>query len=194
MVKFTDQAIRAQSATSNPYFVLKHHEDLERRKTGADQASIWKWSAIRELAELDEVKTGALRQSDWETDVGSMAWYRKDSDGRMPTFDEDNRYLGPLNRQKINSEMLIGRNKEVFKLAATAVWPAALCEVLARNLVAELWKTASTSKAQEKGESRGRERRRIVGTSNEEEGNDDDQVQEKSLATGGRCRARSWQR
>ena len=92
-----------------------------------------------------------------------------------PTFDEDNRYWGPLNRQKINSEMLIGRNKEVFKLAATAVWPAALCEVLARNLVAELWKTASTSKAQENGESRGRERRRIVGTSNEEEGNDDDQ-------------------
>ena len=83
LVKFTDQAIRAQSATSNPYFVLKHHENLERRKTGADQASIWKWSAIRELAELDEVKTGALRQSDWETDVGSMAWYRKDSDGRM---------------------------------------------------------------------------------------------------------------
>ena len=91
-----------------------------------------------------------------------------------PTFDEDNRYQGPFNRQKINSEMLIGRNKEVFQSAATAVWPAALCEVLARNLVAELWKTASTSKAQEKGESRGRERRRIVGTSNEEEGNEDD--------------------
>ena len=69
-----------------------------------------------------------------------------------PTFDEDNRYQGPLNRQKINSEMLIGRNKEVFQSAATAVWPAALCKVLARNLVAELWKTASTSNSQEKRE------------------------------------------
>ena len=45
-------------------------------------------------------------------------------------------------------------------------------EVLAQNFVAELLKTVSASK----GESRGRERRRIAdGTSNEEEGNDDDQ-------------------
>ena len=54
-----------------------------------------------------------------------------------------------------------GRPKQgVFQTVATTAWPAALCEVLARNLVAELLKTASASKAQERGESRGRKRRR----------------------------------
>ena len=71
--------------------------------------------------------------------------------------------------------MLVSRNKGVNKTAATAAWSAALCEVLARNLVAELLKTASASKAQEKGESRGSKRRRIEdGTSNKEERSDDD--------------------
>ena len=79
-----------------------------------------------------------------------------------PILDEDNRYQGPLNRQKINKEMMVGRNKGgVFQTATTTAWPAALCEVLARNLVAELLKEASASKAQERGGSRGRKRRRI---------------------------------
>ena len=78
-----------------------------------------------------------------------------------PILDSDNRYQGPLNRQKNSKEMMVGRNKGVFQTAVTTAWPAALCEVLARNLVAELLKTASASRAQEKGESRGRKRRRI---------------------------------
>ena len=41
----------------------------------------------------------------------------------------------------------------VFQTVAITARPAVLCEVLGRDLVAELLKTASTSKAQEKGES-----------------------------------------
>ena len=155
---------------------------MGRRKTGADPASDWQWNTIRDLAELDEVKTGALRQSDWETDyqkptrlLGRWLCIEMILMVGWPTFDEDNSYQGPLNRQKINKEMLVGRNKGVFKTAATAAWPAALCEVLARNLEAQLLQTASASKAQDEGESRGRKRRRIEdGTSNKEEGNDGD--------------------
>ena len=47
---------------------------------------------------------------------------------------------------------MVGRNKEVFQTAATTAWPAALCEVPARNLVAELLNAASASKAQERRE------------------------------------------
>ena len=68
LINFTEQALRAQSDTSDPNFILEHPEDLERWKTGSNPASTWQWNNFRDLAELNEVKTGALRQSDWETD------------------------------------------------------------------------------------------------------------------------------
>ena len=114
------------------------------------------------------MKTGALRQSVWVADYQKPTRLLARWPGieevlatGWPILDEDNRYEGPLNRQKINKEMMVGRNKWVFQTAATTAWPVALGEVLARNLVADLWKAASASKAQERGESRGRKRRRI---------------------------------
>ena len=90
--------------------------------------------------------------------VGSLAWYRRDSGDRVA----DPQQVPGTVEQTEEQQGNYGRPKQgVFQTAETTAWPAALCEVLARNLVAELLKTASASKAQKKGESRGRMRRRI---------------------------------
>ena len=134
LVKFTEQAIRAQSAASHPFFILEHSEDL----VGGDgkQAQHLLRSGI--LSEI-WTRTGALRQSDWGTDnqkptrmLARRPCIEKILMDCWQTFDEDNRYQGPFNRQKINKEMLVGRSKGVFKTAATAAWPAALCEMFSR--------------------------------------------------------------
>ena len=89
LVKFTDQAIRAQSATSNPYCpeASRRLGEMENRCRPSIYLAVECYQRAGTAGRgkdrgLETVRLGD-RLPKANKVVGSMAWYRKDPDGRM---------------------------------------------------------------------------------------------------------------
>ena len=87
--------------------------------------------------------TGAIKQSDFGTEypkptrlLGRLPGLDKRVSLGWPAFGPDGWYAGPLSKQTAPAARLIGRTGAEFVTAATAAWPAPLCDFLA-GLAAE---------------------------------------------------------
>ena len=135
-VDFVVELLAAQGALGR-WAVLEHPEDLGRRSSGVP-ASIWRWPAVRRLAEQDKWQTGALLQSSWGRAfakptrfVYCLPGFAASLFAGWPSFDDEGFYVGPLPRLGA-PEVLIGKKGSVFKTLSAAAWPSELCRELAR--------------------------------------------------------------
>ena len=64
LIDFTIEVLTLQEKRGG-YFLLEHPEDLGKRSSGQDPASVWQLKSVQELGRRAGVVTGALRQSDW---------------------------------------------------------------------------------------------------------------------------------
>ena len=144
LIDFTIEVLTLQEKRGG-HFLLEHPEDLGKRSSGQDPASVWQLETIQELGRRAGVVTGALRQSDWGEDYAKPTRFL----GRWPgletivhvgeaQFDKDG---GPLPAQA-TAASLIGKSGRDFRTAAAAGWPRKLCEALAEQLAKAKLKTS----------------------------------------------------
>ena len=139
LMDFTLDCLHAQVKAGNG-FLMKHPEDLGKRREGGTPGSIWRWEQMKDLAQHPRVKWGAFLESDFGTPypkptrlIGTLVDLERIAHVGPPAFDTEGLYEGPLpRRQNRNSETLIGREGRGFKTATpAAAWPDRLCKTLA---------------------------------------------------------------
>ena len=113
--------------------------------------SIWQFTNIQSLKDEKGVVTGAIRQSDFGTGyqkptrlLGRLPGMGQRMALGWPSFDGEDKYLGPLTKFAGDSVRLIGREGADFKTTSTAAWPLQLCDWLAK-LTAEAAQASRTS-------------------------------------------------
>ena len=131
LVKFTMEALFAQSASKNrTAFLLEHPENLGRTREGKTPASIWQLDEVREVGLQEGTVCGALHQSDWGVSYAKPTRLMGRLDGLdgvvkvgSPTFDKDDVYTGPLEKCTSASASLLGKSGAYFRTHSAAAWP-----------------------------------------------------------------------
>lgn len=159
--------------TSDGYWVFmfgEHPEDLglvvrEEDRLHMIPASIWQLSRVQSLPSLSagRIHTVAINQCCWGTPwrkptrlLATSAVVKEWGSNEWPSFDEQGRYAGPLDRSckcQVSTHLARTRSDEPFKTTGTDAYPPALDEALAKAMISDLsHQTVSPPKVGQQGE------------------------------------------
>ena len=146
LADFSFEAMRRQlRAHPSKTAFMEQPEDLgatkQQRVPGHRPGSMWQFSQHFAVLEMDSVRSVALAQVDFGSEsvkptrllLRCLGDIHPEMYEGVPILDANGYYLGPLPRK--TGVPLIGRQNGVFRTAASAQWPPALCEWVATKMV-----------------------------------------------------------
>ncbi|CAE7578400.1 gcs-1 [Symbiodinium sp. CCMP2592] len=132
------KAIRLQRQ-QGLYFILEHPEDLGRVPSGERPASIWSFDEVRQICAGGDVSCWALHQCLFGAMSCKPTRLLSNLPGalnfgiRMPCFNDDGDYVGPLLRcPHSHADRACGFQDGTWKSAATAAYPSEFAAFFAR--------------------------------------------------------------
>lgn len=147
LADFSFEAIRRQLLHPGTFVLKEQPEDLGRTRTtrvpGQSPGSMWQFPQHELLLRsFEDLLSVVFPQSEFGTDSPKPTRLLLRTAGPihpsmwkgLPEFDHDGFYVGPLPKQE-GKQQLIGQVNGVFKTAAAAAWPPALCAWVARSIL-----------------------------------------------------------
>ena len=147
LADFSFEALRRQLRHPGTFVLKEQPEDLGRTKTtkvpGQTPGSMWQFPQHGQLLQaFTDLLTVVFPQSEFGTDSPKPTRLLLRTAGEIhpsmwrgpPEFDQQGFYVGPLPKQE-GKQQLIGQVNGVFKTAAAAAWPPALCDWVARSIL-----------------------------------------------------------
>lgn len=142
---FSFEAMRRQARHTGHVGMMEQPEDLGEttgdRMPGHRPASMWQFPQFFKALE-EGMRTVVFAQMDFGTEAVKPTRLLLHMEGEVheamvegiPRLDADGWYEGPLPKRE--GKALIGRDNGVFRTAAAAAWPEALCRWAAETIVA----------------------------------------------------------